>query len=467
MPRSRACRPRPASTPPWWRRSPMPSSAPRDSSTSAPARRWRCSRSPSSAASPRAATRSIFYALTAGLAILTGVFFIVAGLAKLGFLADFMSRPVLDGFIVGLAMTIAAGPAAQALRHRGDRRQLLRRHRRGHRQPRRDGRGHARHRRRQPGLAVHPREGHAAHPGGPAGDVPGHHRRLGASTSPSRAWRSSVRSPPACPRWRGRTSASTQWVGLVPGRDGHRGGGLRRIGRGGAHLCPQARLRGRRQPGDDRASARPTRPPAWSARSWSTAACPRPRLPTRPGRRRSSPRSRSRPRSSSPSSSSPGSSRTCPRPRSGPSSSTRSGTSSTSRRSAATGRSGVTTSGPAWRRSSACSSSTSWPACSSRWASRSCSAGPGQPAALGHPGPHPHEESDDVAFQDVETHPDARDLPRPAHHPLRCRPLLRQRQGLRRRRARGHRGSRPRAERRAPRRRVHQRHRLDGHDGHA
>mgnify|MGYP001825676495 CR=1 FL=1 len=52
---------------------------------------------------------STFYALTAGLAILTGVFFIVAGLAKLGFLADFMSKPVLDGFIVGLAMTIAAG----------------------------------------------------------------------------------------------------------------------------------------------------------------------------------------------------------------------------------------------------------------------------------------------------------------------------------------------------------------------
>jgi SulP family sulfate permease len=52
---------------------------------------------------------STFYALTAGLAILTGLFFIVAGLVKLGFLADFMSRPVLDGFIVGLALTIAAG----------------------------------------------------------------------------------------------------------------------------------------------------------------------------------------------------------------------------------------------------------------------------------------------------------------------------------------------------------------------
>lgn len=50
-----------------------------------------------------------FYALTAGLAILSGAVFVIAGIAKLGFLADFMSRPVLDGFIVGLAMTIAAG----------------------------------------------------------------------------------------------------------------------------------------------------------------------------------------------------------------------------------------------------------------------------------------------------------------------------------------------------------------------
>ena len=51
---------------------------------------------------------STFYSLTIGLAILTGIFFIVAGLVKLGFLADFMSKPVLDGFIVGLALTIAA-----------------------------------------------------------------------------------------------------------------------------------------------------------------------------------------------------------------------------------------------------------------------------------------------------------------------------------------------------------------------
>lgn len=65
---------------------------------------------------------STFYALTAGLALLTGAVFVVAGLAKLGFLADFMSRPVLDGFIVGLAMTIAAGQLHKlfGIHHTGD-----------------------------------------------------------------------------------------------------------------------------------------------------------------------------------------------------------------------------------------------------------------------------------------------------------------------------------------------------------
>jgi len=52
---------------------------------------------------------ALFSQLTIGLALLVGVLFVVAGLLKLGFLADFMSRPVLDGFVVGLALTIAAG----------------------------------------------------------------------------------------------------------------------------------------------------------------------------------------------------------------------------------------------------------------------------------------------------------------------------------------------------------------------
>jgi high affinity sulfate transporter 1 len=48
-------------------------------------------------------------ALTAGLAVVAGVVAIVAGLLRLGFLAAFISEPVLKGFIIGLALTIIAG----------------------------------------------------------------------------------------------------------------------------------------------------------------------------------------------------------------------------------------------------------------------------------------------------------------------------------------------------------------------
>ena len=48
-------------------------------------------------------------ALTAALAILTGVFLVIGGLLRAGVLADFLSRPVLDGFIVGVAITIVVG----------------------------------------------------------------------------------------------------------------------------------------------------------------------------------------------------------------------------------------------------------------------------------------------------------------------------------------------------------------------
>jgi high affinity sulfate transporter 1 len=46
---------------------------------------------------------------TAALAIATGIAAALAGLARLGFLANFISEPVLKGFIVGLALTIIAG----------------------------------------------------------------------------------------------------------------------------------------------------------------------------------------------------------------------------------------------------------------------------------------------------------------------------------------------------------------------
>ncbi len=50
-----------------------------------------------------------FAALTATLAITVGVIAIVFGLARLGFIANFISEPVLKGFIIGLAMTIMIG----------------------------------------------------------------------------------------------------------------------------------------------------------------------------------------------------------------------------------------------------------------------------------------------------------------------------------------------------------------------
>ncbi|MHA6628496.1 SulP family inorganic anion transporter [Pseudonocardia sichuanensis] len=50
-----------------------------------------------------------YIALTAALALVTGVVGVLAGLLRLGFIAAFISEPVLKGFIVGLALTIIVG----------------------------------------------------------------------------------------------------------------------------------------------------------------------------------------------------------------------------------------------------------------------------------------------------------------------------------------------------------------------
>ena len=47
--------------------------------------------------------------LTAALAVATGLVAMAAGLLRLGFLASFISEPVLKGFIIGLALTIMIG----------------------------------------------------------------------------------------------------------------------------------------------------------------------------------------------------------------------------------------------------------------------------------------------------------------------------------------------------------------------
>jgi sulfate permease, SulP family len=50
-----------------------------------------------------------FTAMTAALAITTGLAALLAGLLRLGFVANFISEPVIKGFIVGLALTIIVG----------------------------------------------------------------------------------------------------------------------------------------------------------------------------------------------------------------------------------------------------------------------------------------------------------------------------------------------------------------------
>lgn len=61
------------------------------------------------------ASTADFVVLTSALALVTGVAGVLAGLLRMGFLAGFVSEPVLKGFIVGLALTIIIGQVPQLL----------------------------------------------------------------------------------------------------------------------------------------------------------------------------------------------------------------------------------------------------------------------------------------------------------------------------------------------------------------
>ena len=50
-----------------------------------------------------------YVSLSAVLAMITGVFCIAAGLARLGFLTNFLARPILTGYLNGIAISIIAG----------------------------------------------------------------------------------------------------------------------------------------------------------------------------------------------------------------------------------------------------------------------------------------------------------------------------------------------------------------------
>jgi sulfate permease, SulP family len=50
-----------------------------------------------------------YAAYAAALVLLVGLLFVLAGLAKLGFIAQFLPRPVMEGFVLGLAIFVAVG----------------------------------------------------------------------------------------------------------------------------------------------------------------------------------------------------------------------------------------------------------------------------------------------------------------------------------------------------------------------
>jgi sulfate permease, SulP family len=55
------------------------------------------------------ASAEAYIALTAVLALVVGVIYVLGGLARLGWIEHFFARPVLDGFIIGLGLFVAVG----------------------------------------------------------------------------------------------------------------------------------------------------------------------------------------------------------------------------------------------------------------------------------------------------------------------------------------------------------------------
>src|SRR5512135_1076519 len=50
-----------------------------------------------------------YQAYASAFVLVTGLVFLVAGLARLGFITQFLSKPVMDGFVMGLAFFVAVG----------------------------------------------------------------------------------------------------------------------------------------------------------------------------------------------------------------------------------------------------------------------------------------------------------------------------------------------------------------------
>jgi SulP family sulfate permease len=58
---------------------------------------------------------SEYATLAAGIVIITGLVFVVAGLCRLGFITEFLSRPVMSGFVFGLAVFVSVSQLPKIL----------------------------------------------------------------------------------------------------------------------------------------------------------------------------------------------------------------------------------------------------------------------------------------------------------------------------------------------------------------
>lgn len=56
-----------------------------------------------------------FWVLTSQLALIVGIMLLLAGIVRLGFIADFLAKPVVTGFVFGLAIVIAVGQLPKIL----------------------------------------------------------------------------------------------------------------------------------------------------------------------------------------------------------------------------------------------------------------------------------------------------------------------------------------------------------------
>ena len=58
---------------------------------------------------PAARDPAVFIELSAALALMVGGVLVVAGIARLGFLSQFLAKSVVTGFVIGLAIVITVG----------------------------------------------------------------------------------------------------------------------------------------------------------------------------------------------------------------------------------------------------------------------------------------------------------------------------------------------------------------------